>query len=232
MTKVAKPTVSWQELQKRKLAVMAESVKHFKEVSGIKILIHPNVYPPGTDTHLMANTVRIKPGDDTLDLGTGTGTIACKLALLGARSVLGTDMNPRAIANANENKELLGLKNVNFRPGNVFDGIDKKFDVIATNLPYTNKRATNDIDICFYDKGHRVLRDFFAGLRAHLKPDGIAYVAWSNISSMDLLPKLAKEHDFILNLVSEDVGGRGYTFYVYSLKDLASKQNLPRNVEE
>lgn len=225
MTNAIEPTVSWQELQRRKLVVMSESVKHFKEVSGMKILIHPNVYPPGTDTHLMLSTVQIKPGDDALDLGTGTGAIACKMALLGAGSVLGTDMNPRAIDNANENKKLLELKNVDFRLGNVFEGIDKKFDVIAANLPYTDRAATNDIDICFYDKGHKALRSFFLDLRSHLKPGGIVYIAWANISSLEFLLMLANEHNFKLDLISQDVGGRGYTFYVYSLKDnLGSKR--------
>lgn len=219
MINAIEPTVSWQKLQRRKLVVMAESVKHFKEVSGMKILIHPNVYPTGTDTHLMLSTVQIKPGDDALDLGTGTGAIACKMALLGAGSVLGTDMNPRAIDNANENKKLLELKNVDFRLGNVFEGINKKFDVITANLPYTDRAATNDIDICFYDKGHKALRSFFLDLRSHLKPGGIVYIAWANISSLEFLLMLANEHNFKLDLISQDVGGRGYTFYVYSLKD-------------
>lgn len=216
------PIVSSSKIQKRKLIEMSEIVPHFKEISGMKILIHTNVYSPGTDTHLMANTVRIRPGDDALDLGTGTGVIACKLALLGAGSVIGTDMNPRAIDNANENKKLLGLKNVNFRLRNVFEGVTKKFDVIVTNLPYTNKKPSNDIDICFYDEGHKVLHSFFAGLRSHLKPGGVAYIAWSNIGPMDLLPELAKKNNFSLELASEDVGSRGYKFYVYILKDNAS----------
>lgn len=201
---------------------MAEIVPHFKEVSGMRILIHPNVYPMGTDTSLMTRTIKVSSEDDALDIGTGTGAIACKMAQLGAKSVIGVDMNPRAIKNANENKKLLNLKNVSFQLSNVFDGLAKKFDVITINPPYTDKTPTNDIEICFYDGDHKMLRAFFDGLRTHLKPGGTVYLAWSNISSMDVVPKLAKDRDFSLRLLAEDIGSRGYTFYVYELKDESS----------
>ncbi len=215
-----KPIVDWSELQKRKLQIMSETVPHFKEVAGLKILIHPNVYPPGTDTALLANTVHIKKGQVGLDLCTGTGVIACKLAAMGAKSVLGIDLNPRAILNAKENKKLLKLNNLSFKRGNMFGGITDKFDVISMNPPYTDRPATNDIDICFFDEDHRFIRNFFSKLAEHLRPNGTAYIAWSNISSLELLPSLAQKHKFQLHQLSEDTGGRGYKFYVYSLKKL------------
>ena len=215
----AQPTVSWEVLQRRKLEAMSETVPHFKEMAGLRIYIEPNVYPPGTDTHLLANTVKISPNGTALDLCTGTGAIACKLSALGAKSVVAVDLNPLAVANAQKNVELLGLKNVAVRKGNMFEGIKDKFDVVSINPPYTNKAASSDIDICFYDKDHQFIRDFFAGLRAHLKPAGTVYLAWSNISDMDLLPKLANHNGFEIQELSKDVGRRGYTFYIYQLKD-------------
>ncbi|HSW78587.1 MAG TPA: class I SAM-dependent methyltransferase [Candidatus Babeliales bacterium] len=219
LTKVQdfKPKVSWQELQKRKLQNMAETIPHYKDVGGINLSIHPNVYPPGTDTNLLMKTVRIKKGQTALDLCTGTGAIACKLALGGAKMVLGIDLNPRAIINADENKQKLKLTNLHFREGNMFEGITNKFDVITINPPYTNKSASNDIDICFFDKDNTLVKTFFSKLRTHLQPGGIAYIAWSNIGDMHILPKLAKENALKIGLVSQDIGGRGYAFYVYSL---------------
>lgn len=212
-----KPSVSWQELQRRKLIAMSESVRHFKDVNGTKIVIHPNVYPPGTDTYLMAGTVRIQPGQTALDIGTGTGAIACKLALEGASYVLGVDLNPRAVKNAQENKELLNLSKVTFKQGDIFEGIDEEFDVITFNPPYTDRKPNDDIDICFFDKDHEALRRFFSELGRHLKPGGRAYIAWSNFGTAGLLPKLAAEHGFDIKLAGQDVGGRGYVFYVYEL---------------
>ena len=210
---------------------MAETVEHSKDVTGMKILIHPNVYPPGTDTYLLANAVRVKPGDEALDLCTGTGAIACKMAMLGAKRVLAIDLNPRAVANAKANAKQLKLKNITVRQGNMFEGVSEKFDVITINPPYTDKTAGNDIDICFFDKDHKFVRSFFANLRAHLKKDGIAYIAWSNISDMKLLPRLAKKHDFNIQLLAEDIGRRGYTFYVYLLSDAADPKSFPEKEE-
>lgn len=215
------PTVSWKVLQNRKLQDMSETVPHHKDVAGMSILIHTNVYPPGTDTHLLAKTVRVKKGDKALDLCTGTGVIALQMARLGASRVVGVDLNPRAVENAKENKKIMGVERVEFRLGNMFEGITETFDVITINPPYTDRVATNDVDICFYDEGHKFLKSFFAGLRDRLNPEGVAYIAWSNISSMDILPALADEHNFELTEVSRDIGGRGYTFYVYSLTDKA-----------
>src|SRR3990167_2119325 len=150
-----KPAVDWQVLQRRKLVDMSEIVDHFKEVDGMQIFIQPKVYPPGTDSTLLTRTVRVKPGDICLDLGTGTGVVACRMALDGAKHVLGIDLNPKAIANANKNKTTMKLKNLDFEKGNLFDGIEKKFDVITFNPPYTDKPAANDIEICFFDPGHQ-----------------------------------------------------------------------------
>jgi release factor glutamine methyltransferase len=215
-----KPSVDWAELQSRKLAEMAEIVPHFKDVGGLRIMIHPNVYPMGTDTNLMMKTVKVGPQDEALDIGTGTGAIACKLADMGAKSVIGVDLNPRAIENANKNKELLNLNNLTFQLGNVFEGLAEKFDVITINPPYTDKTASNNIEICFYDGGHKMLKTFFDDVADHLKPGGRVYLAWSNIGSMDVAPSLAKKHGFKMKLLAEDIGSRGYTFYVYELKPI------------
>ncbi len=206
-------------MQRRKLLEMSETVSHFKEVSGIKLLIKANVYSPGTDTYLLANTIKINPGDTALDLCTGTGVIAIKMALLGAESILGIDLNPKAVENANENKKLAQLNNITFRQGNMFEGVDGKFDVITINPPYTDQKPCNEIEVCFFDEGHKYVKNFFKKLRQHLNPGGKAYIAWSNIGPMDLLPQLAQKYNFKLRVLSQDTGRRGYNFYIYSLKD-------------
>ena len=211
------------EIQKDILVQMAETEPHFREIAGLKILVNPNVYNIGTDSRLLANTVVIAKDQTALDLCTGTGAIACKLASMGAKRVLGIDLNPRAVANAKANKRLLGLKNLTFRQGNMFNGIADKFDVITINPPYTDKSAQSDIDICFFDKDYRFIKSFFTNLREHLNPSGVANIAWSNIGSMTILPELAKKHGFSLDLLSQDKGRRGYSFYVYELRDQRSK---------
>lgn len=69
----------------------------------------------GTGTHattaLCLRTLEsvIRPGDDVIDVGTGSGILAVAAAKLGARHVLALDLDPVAISSAEENTELNGL---------------------------------------------------------------------------------------------------------------------------
>lgn len=63
----------------------------------------------------------LKPGQTVLDLGSGGG-LDCFLAAgqVGPQGyVIGLDMTPQMIAKAQQNKEKLGLKNVDFRLGQI-----------------------------------------------------------------------------------------------------------------
>ncbi|MDD4600959.1 MAG: peptide chain release factor N(5)-glutamine methyltransferase [Negativicutes bacterium] len=89
-----------------------------------------------------------------LDLGTGSGCILLSLlhALPNATG-LGIDIAPRAIGQARENAERLGLANrCEFRINNWHTGIDEKFDIVSFNPPYI---PSDDIPKCM-----RAVRDF------------------------------------------------------------------------
>jgi ribosomal protein L11 methyltransferase len=70
----------------------------------------------GTGTHattsLCLKTLEkvIRPGDDVIDVGTGSGVLAIAAAKLGARHVLALDLDPVAVSSATENARLNGLE--------------------------------------------------------------------------------------------------------------------------
>lgn len=70
----------------------------------------------GTGTHattslcLKALENVIQPGDDVIDVGTGSGVLAIAAAKLGAKHVLALDLDPVAVSSANENTRLNGLE--------------------------------------------------------------------------------------------------------------------------
>lgn len=77
-----------------------------------------------------------------LDLCTGIGCIALLCAkMLPQSCVYGVDINPQAIALAQKNKQLLGIKNVTFILSDLFDNLpaDTKYDLILSNPPYISK---------------------------------------------------------------------------------------------
>ncbi|MCZ2150661.1 MAG: methyltransferase [Bryobacterales bacterium] len=77
-----------------------------------------------------------RPVRRALDLGCGAGTLALLLARTAAH-VVGTDINPRAVALAKLNASLNGILNVEFLAGDGFAPVrGERFDVILSQPPY------------------------------------------------------------------------------------------------
>ena len=71
-----------------------------------------------------------------LDIGTGSGVLAITAVLLGAKKVVGLDVEPLARTEAFQNVQLNTLENyIEIHDWNVID-IDMKFDLIMANLRY------------------------------------------------------------------------------------------------
>ncbi len=74
-----------------------------------------------------------------LDIGTGSGCIACMLAKLTNAQVLGVDISADALQIALDNSSKMGLFNkAIFRKSDIFSNIhnNEKFDIIVSNPPY------------------------------------------------------------------------------------------------
>ncbi len=84
---------------------------------------------------LLQMTVR-RAGGSVFDLGTGCG-IQSIAAAKHSRSVLGSDVNPRAVQFANFNALLNHSPNIEFASADLFDAVyDRKFDLIVCNPPF------------------------------------------------------------------------------------------------
>lgn len=189
-----------------------------KTLAGLTITILPGVYPGGTDTEVLAETMKVRPGDRVLDLCTGTGIVALKAALLGAKSVIGTDINPSALENARLNQQQLKLDTVRFVKGDPFPETVDLFDVITINPPYTDAPAPDLAARCFWDEGNQVIRSFFARLHEFLEPHGSAYLTWSSFADQKLLSELAQKQGYRLFERASRAGKSGFTYSVYQVK--------------
>lgn len=77
----------------------------------------------------------MKPGDDVLDVGCGSGILAIAAGLLGANNVLGIEIDPVAVEIGKSNVELNGLsENVKVVYGDLTKGVDFEADLVAANL--------------------------------------------------------------------------------------------------
>ena len=87
-------------------------------------------------TQLLARCSMLRPRGKALDLGTGCGTLALAAAP-SAESVIGTDINRRALDFGRINAALNGVSNVSFLHGDRFEPVaGRRFDSIISNPPF------------------------------------------------------------------------------------------------
>ena len=120
-----------------------------------------------------------------LDIGTGTGCIACMVALKTDAQVLGVDISTGALRCALDNAMEMGLMNrALFRKSDIFSNIQEKFDLIISNPPYIplSEKENLQIEVREYDpagalftsdeKGVEFYEKIAKGAKNHLNPGG------------------------------------------------------------
>lgn len=118
---------------------------------GEDFIVNEHVLIPRDETELIVRkTVEIIKKNylkKVLDIGTGSGCIACMIAKLTGAQVIGVDVSTDALQVALDNSSKLELFNkAIFRKSDIFSNIKKceKFDLIVSNPPY----------IPLYEKGN------------------------------------------------------------------------------
>lgn len=159
----------------------------FIEILDGAITIFPHVYVPSDQSvpAMFTEYKHLMEGKRVLDMGTGSGILALLAARLGATKVVAIDSNPNAVANATLNAERLGLSNmVEVRePADLFDAVQGEiFDTVLFNAPWIQGEPQTLYDTANYDPGYRVLDAFLQSAPAHLAPDGVILLQYSDVS--------------------------------------------------
>ena len=124
----------------RHLAIVPEWEKYkpaFKDQNIIKL--DPGL-AFGTGSHkttqlalLGLEQILVKP-ETVCDFGTGSGILAIASSVLGASSILATDISDEAITAANENISLNNLTNIKVQKTNLLNKVTAKYDIIVANI--------------------------------------------------------------------------------------------------
>lgn len=128
----------------------------------------------------------LSPGARVIELGTGTGVLAVVLARRGAGNVVATDVNPRAVACARRNADLLGVGEkidvveADLWPAGAKNGAGA--DVVVFNPPWLPGKPTSDLEVGIYDVESDVLRRFLATLADNLNDDGEGWLVLSDLA--------------------------------------------------
>lgn len=115
----------------------------FADFMGEKFIVNPSVLIPRDETEILVRkAVEIINKNNfkmALDVGTGSGCIACMIAILTDCQIIGLDISKDALNTALDNASRLNLFNkAIFRKSDVFSNVkpNESFDIIISNPPY------------------------------------------------------------------------------------------------
>lgn len=157
--------------------------------AGKKFKVNENTLIPRPETELLVDKslelIKKYNYKQVLDIGTGSGCIACMIAKKSDAQVLGVDISKGALRCALDNAMDMGLMNrALFRMSDLFSNIQEKFDLIVSNPPYIPLSQKSDLQIEVRDfdpetalftrdeKGLEFYEKIIAQSKKHLNPGG------------------------------------------------------------
>ncbi|HEY1888758.1 MAG TPA: class I SAM-dependent methyltransferase [Steroidobacteraceae bacterium] len=158
------------------------------EIAAIGGRIHPHygVFAPIRNEYidLVATTplpALMSSCSVAFDIGTGTGVLAALLARRGIKRVVGTDLDPRALACARENIERLGqASQVEIAQADLFP--EGRAALVVCNPPWVPARPSSPMEHAIYDAESRMLHGFLRALANHLEPQGEGWLILSDLA--------------------------------------------------
>ncbi len=155
-------------VEKLKKNVPLDKILGRKCFYGRDFVTNENVLSPRKETELLVEQSlkylsNFKEKPRVLDLCCGSGciglTISCETQ--NEAEVVLTDISNMALSVAKENGKKLGLKNVKFVLGDMFEGLksDDKFDIIISNPPYIETSIIETLDPQVKDHDPRLSLD-------------------------------------------------------------------------
>jgi release factor glutamine methyltransferase len=178
-----------------------------EHVHGVPLLVTPSVFNPkiprtGAFLAAQLDAAQVSPDAEVLDLGTGSGVCAI-FAARHARRVVAVDINPAAARCAGINARLNELEHrIEVRAGDLFAPVTgERFDLITFNPPFLCGAPRSDRDRAW--RSLDVAERFAAGLREHLKPEGLALVVLSTFGNARLFLEQVRRADFAISVLAE-----------------------------
>lgn len=214
------------EEKARQRAKTREPIQHiigFADFMGEKFIVNPSVLIPRDETEILVRkAIEIINKNDlkaALDVGTGSGCIACMIAKYTDCRVIGLDISTDALNTALDNASRLNLFNkAIFRKSDIFSNVkpDESFDIIVSNPPYIppsekeniQKEVTFDPENALYttdEKGLEFYEKITSGAPKILNKGGYLLFELGIGQSQDV--KALMEKDFENIEIIKDLAG-------------------------
>ena len=197
---------------------------------GEKFIVNPSVLIPRDETELLVRQaveiINQNKIEEVLEVGTGSGCIACMTAKLTNSHVIGVDISTDAILTAFSNMEKFKLFNrAVFRKSDIYSKIreDEKFDMIISNPPYIPPALKKDIqkevsfepEIALYtsdDKGLEFYEKIITNAHLHLNKGG--YILFElGLGQSGFVAQIMKDNGFSNIKVLKDLANIDRVIY-------------------
>ncbi|KOX97985.1 methyltransferase domain-containing protein [Halorubrum sp. ASP121] len=162
------------------------------------------VYQPAEDSGLLAEAAVAEAHGRVLEVGTGSGWVAERVAEERGLDVVGSDLNPHAARQARER----GVEAV------VADLLSPfradAFDTVCFNPPYLPTDPDNEWDdwmehaLSGGESGRELIEPFLADVGRALAPDGVVLLLVSSLTGYDEVLGLVDEAGFAAEPVVEE----------------------------
>ena len=197
---------------------------------GEKFIVNPSVLIPRDETELLVRQaveiINQNKIEEVLEIGTGSGCIACMIAKLTNSHVIGVDISTDAIHTAFSNMEKFKLFNrAVFRKSDIYSKIreDEKFDMIISNPPYIPPALKKDIqkevsfepEIALYTSDDKGL-EFYEKIitNAHLQLNKGGYILFElGLGQSGFVAQIMKDNGFSNIKVLKDLANIDRVIY-------------------
>jgi len=150
-------------------------LRGWKEFYGLRFSVDPRVLIPRPETETLVDEARRATSGraaTVVDVGTGSGAIACAIAVHEPHvRVIATDVSRSALLVAEANARELGVADrIELRQGDLLAPVTETVDVVCANLPYLREDALASL------AGERTSLAFEPRVAVVAGPDGLALV--------------------------------------------------------
>lgn len=152
------------------------------------------IYEPSDDSFLLEKyVIKYSKNKNVLDIGSGSGIQALSAKKAGAKLVLATDINKKAV------DYIINL-GINAVHSNLFSKIRGKYDLIMFNPPYLPEDKLEDKKSSLITsggkKGDELTLRFLNQAKKHLNKEGIILIIVSSLSPFERIEKKINELNF------------------------------------
>lgn len=188
--------------------------------------VSKDVLIPRDETEILVRRaieiIRKEGFKDVLDIGTGSGCIACTIAKQTDAVVLGVDISPDALRVALDNVTKLGINNrAVFRKSDLYSKVrdEEKFDIIISNPPYIpygtklSKEVMHEPELALFaeENGLAIYRRIIEDAPKYLKANGYIMFELGINEAQSVAGMLSK--DFKDIIIEKDLAGIDRVIY-------------------